>query len=49
MLFVAKDQMEPMDDTIKNLMGIMFVTFIIFITSVYFINKKLFNKGVNVD
>ena len=49
MLFVAKTQMEPMDNTIKSLMGIIFLLYTVYIICVWGINKKLFDKGVNVE
>jgi hypothetical protein len=49
MLFVAKENMEPMNDSIKQLMCVMFIAFIFYIAITWFINNKLFSKGVNVE
>ena len=49
MLFVAKNNMEPMDDTIKSLMIYAGVVYFLIVVVTWIINNKLFAKGVNVE
>ena len=48
-MFLAKNNMEPMDDTIKSLLCYAGIVYLIIFAITWIVNNKLFSKGVNVD